>query len=273
MGLLPYLTAHALDEDYAQAAARRAAGTTAGGAAPRRRIGLAGALALAVFAVLAVTAAAQTSQDSVTQERERRDLISQVKDRKAAIEAERRTVARLRSDNGRLQSALLRNSSSAGGVLADLSLLALRSGTSAVHGPGVEVIVDDAIDAQSDRFKVLDSDLQKLVNGLWRAGAEAISINGERLTNRSAIRNAGSAISVNYTKLSRPYRILAIGDPKTLPSLFADSTSGQAWLDLQRQVGLRFSMRTQSSLRLPATEAPDLRFAKTATAAHGRGAS
>ena len=90
MGLLPYLTAHAVDEDYAQVAARRQSGDAPNRS--RRPIGVAGAVAIAVFAVLAVTAAAQTSQDSVSQERERRALIDQVKERKASVEAERRTV-------------------------------------------------------------------------------------------------------------------------------------------------------------------------------------
>jgi uncharacterized protein YlxW (UPF0749 family) len=261
MGLLPYLTAHAVDEDYA-VAARRAATASASGR-PRRRIGVAGAAALAVFAVLAVTAAAQTSQDSVSQERERRALIDQVKARKATVEDERRTTARLRAENDRLDSELLTNTEASGAVLAQRRLLSLRSGTSAVHGPGVEIVVDDAVGAQSDRNRVLDSDLQRLVNGLWRAGAEAISINGERLTALSAIRHAGTAITVNFTSLERPYRIRAIGNKETLPSRFADTTSGQAWFDLQREVGLRFTMTRQGSLRLPAAELPVLRYAET----------
>lgn len=270
MGLLAYLTAHAVDEDYVVAAERRERGAST---SARRRIGVAGAVALAVFAVLAVTAAAQTSQDGVAQERERRALIDQVKARKDALTADRRTAATLQTQNDRLETALLHNTSSSGGVAAELDLLALRSGTSAVRGPGVEIVVDDAINAESDRNKVLDSDLQKLVNGLWRAGAEAISINGQRLTNLSAIRHAGSAITVNFTSLSRPYRILAIGDRNTLPSRFADTTSGQAWLDLQRQVGLRFTMRTQKSLRLPAAEVPGLRFAEPAASPKGKESS
>jgi uncharacterized protein YlxW (UPF0749 family) len=225
-------------------------------------VGVAGALAIAVFAVLAVTAAAQTSQDSVSQERERRALIAQVKERKAAVEADRRKVAELQAQTNRLEAELLRNTHDSGGVIAERNLLSLRSGTEAVHGPGVEIVVDDAEGADSDRNRVLDSDLQKLVNGLWQAGAEAISINGERLTNLSAIRHAGSAITVNFTSLSRPYRILAIGNRDTLPSRFADSSSGQAWLDLQREVGLRFTMRTQASLRLPAADVPTLRYAE-----------
>ena len=270
MGLLSYLTAHAVDEDYATAAARRERGS---GSPARRHIGVAGAIVLAVFAVLALTAAAQTSKDSVAQERERRALIDQVKARKAAVVADRRTAAKLQAENDRLETELLRNTSSSGGVAAELDLLSLRSGTSAVRGPGVEIVVDDAVDAESDRNKVLDSDLQKLVNGLWRAGAEAISINGERLTNLSAIRHAGSAITVNFTSLNRPYRILAIGDRKTLPARFADTTSGQAWLDLQREVGLRFTMRTQKSLRVPAADVPGLRFAKSAAAPEGKESS
>jgi uncharacterized protein YlxW (UPF0749 family) len=196
-----------------------------------------------------------------------------VKARKASVAGDRRAVAKLQEQNNRLETELLRNTGSSGGVTAELDLLALRSGTSAVRGQGVEIVVDDAVNAESDRNKVLDSDLQKLVNGLWRAGAEAISINGERLTNLSAIRHAGSAITVNYTSLSRPYRILAIGDRKTLPARFADTTSGRAWLDLQREVGLRFTMRTQKSLRLPAADVPGLRYAKSAASPEGKGLS
>ncbi|MCW2787636.1 MAG: hypothetical protein JWP74_4153 [Marmoricola sp.] len=258
MGLLPYLNAHALDEDYEQAAVRRAAA----GVPPRRRVGRGGAFVIAVFAILAVTAAVQTSRDSVTDERERRDLIGQVQDRKATVDDERRTIATLTSTDNRLQSALVASTAASTGVFARLDLLGLRSGTTAAHGPGVVAVADDAPNARSDRDTVLDTDLQKLVNGLWQAGAEAISINGERLTALSAIRHAGSAITVNFTSLRRPYRILAIGSTKTLPSRFADSTSGAAWLDLQREFGLSFTMRTESSLRLPGADVPQLRYAE-----------
>lgn len=270
MGLLPYLTAHALDEDYAVAAARGDRGTRD---RPGRKFGLAGAVALVVIALLAVTAAAQTSQDSASQERERRALVEQVQARKAALDADRRAADRLQSEVDRLEAELLRSTSTSRRVLDQLEVLALRSGTSAVRGPGVEIVVDDAADAQNDRNKVLDSDLQKLVNGLWHAGAEAISINGQRLTNLSAIRHAGSAITVNFTSLDRPYRILAIGDQDTLPSHFADTSGGQAWFDLQRQVGLRFTLRVQDSLRLPAADVPSLRYATSTATSPRKGES
>jgi uncharacterized protein YlxW (UPF0749 family) len=262
MGLLAYLTAHAVDEDYAEVAARREAASVE---RSRRPIGTAGAVVLAVFAVLAVTAAVQTSQDSVSQERERRALIEQVKARRASVDSDRRTVAELRAETSRLESEQVRNSQASTGILAQLSLLRIRSGTSPVRGPGVEIMLDDAKDAETERERVLDTDMQKIVNGLWRAGAEAISINGERLTVLSAIRHGGQGITVNFHAVTPPYRILAIGDRDRLPSLFADSSSGREWLDTKTQVGLRFNMHAVASLRLPAAELPTLRYAEPPT--------
>jgi uncharacterized protein YlxW (UPF0749 family) len=256
MGLLPYINAHALDEDYAEAARQRAGS----GQPPRRRIGRYGAAMLAVFALLTITAAVQTSRDSSSDEQERQALIKQVKDAKTLVDRENNQVISLQTENRRLQQQFLASNSDSLGLLGEVSLLGLRSGLSPATGPGVEVVADDAAGAKSDRNRVLDTDLQKLVNGLWQAGAEAISINGERLTTLSSIRHAGSAITVNYVSLRRPYRILAVGNRQTLPSRFADSTSGQAWLDLQQEVGLRFSMHTESSMNLPGSDVPQLRY-------------
>jgi uncharacterized protein YlxW (UPF0749 family) len=129
-----------------------------------------------------------------------------------------------------------------------------------VRGPGVRVVADDARGADSARNQVLDTDLQRLVNGLWAAGAEAIALNGQRLTNLSTIRLAGGAITVNARSLRRPYVVSVIGNQDTLPARFAETSSGQAWLDLQREVGLRLNITPVSSLRLPGTEV-SLRYA------------
>jgi uncharacterized protein YlxW (UPF0749 family) len=104
---------------------------------------------------------------------------------------------------------------------------------------------------ETDFGRIYDRDLQDIANALWSVGAEAIAINGQRLTTLSAIRKAGSAITVNYDSLSRPYTILAIGDPDTLPARFAETSGGQAWFDLQQQVGIRFAIHPRQSLTLP----------------------
>jgi uncharacterized protein YlxW (UPF0749 family) len=249
-----------MDEDYEHVARTRR--TTGEPANHRTPSGLAGAVIFAVFAVLIITAATQTTRNAVSDAKERQDLLNQVRSRQASYDVERRRLATLQQSTGSLQSELLSNSQQASGLLTELRNLSVVAGTSPVRGSGVKVVVDDAPGAQNARNQVLDSDLQKLANGLWEAGAEAISINGQRLSNLSAIREAGSAITVNYKSLRRPYTVLAVGNPNTLPARFADTTSGQAWLDLQQQVGLRFRMQQRRSLTLPAAPTPQLRFAQ-----------
>ena len=266
MGLLDYLSTHTLDEDYAFVSERKKARPAAGS---KRRIGIVGALVMAVFAALVVTAAAQTSRNSVSAERERRELADQVGQARVQLEEDRDRLARLRIEADTLELRQLNSDASAQGLLDTINLLGVKAGTIAVRGPGVRVVADDAPGADSARNEVLDTDLQKLVNGLWEAGAEAIAVNGQRLTNLSTIRLAGGAITVNARSLRRPYIVTAIGNQDTLPARFAETSSGQAWLDLQREVGLRLTITPVSSLRLSGTEV-SLRYANQET---GAGAS
>jgi uncharacterized protein YlxW (UPF0749 family) len=272
MGLLDYLTTHAVDEDYAFVSEQRRRSGQAAVAAPepgeeapsRRRIGVVGALVMALFAVLVMTAAVQTSRNSVTDERERRELAEQVDQASTQLDSDRIRLAGLQREVRRLQARQLRSDTSAQGILESIDRLGVRAGTVPVRGPGVRMVADDAPGADSARNQVLDSDLQKLVNGLWEAGAEAISINGQRLTNLTTIRLAGGAITVNAHSLRRPYVVSAIGNQDTLPARFAETSSGQAWLDLQQEVGLRLKITPVSSLRLPGAEA-SLRYANQKT--------
>ena len=65
---------------------------------------------------------------------------------------------------------------------------------------------------------------------------------------------------MNSRSLRRPYVVTAIGNPDTLPARFAETSSGQAWLDLQREVGLQLKITPESSLTLPGAEV-SLRYA------------
>ena len=72
-------------------------------------------------------------------------------------------------------------------------------GAVAVRGPGLVIVVDDAPSSENSQpDRVYDVDLQILTNGLWQAGAEAVAINGHRLSALTAIRGAGEAITVDY---------------------------------------------------------------------------
>jgi uncharacterized protein YlxW (UPF0749 family) len=82
-----------------------------------------------------------------------------------------------------------------------------------------------------------------------------VAVNGERVTALSALRNSGQAIRINDVSLSPPYVVEAVGDPRTLPARFANTTSGVRFRDVTSLYGMPFSMDIVKSLTLPAAPA------------------
>ena len=100
--------------------------------------------------------------------------------------------------------------------------------------------------------RVTDGDLQIAVNGLWAAGAEAGSINGQRLSATSAIRTAGSAVlSSDFRPLSPPYEITALGDPEALQAGVEAAESGDYLAELSTRFGIRTSWTGGAELQRP----------------------
>ena len=253
LGLLGHITASAMDGDYA-AVARRAG-------EPRASRGISAGAVLAAFALLVVMAASQTSSSETSNNAARADLIVQLRQARVDLESQQRGLDTLRGEVQTLRSQALGSGTLSARTRRSLNDLGLAAGTTAATGPGLVIEVDDAPGATDDRERVLDMDLQRLVNGLWEAGAEAIAINGQRLGASSAIRQAGSAITVNYDSLTRPYRLRVIGNRSKLPARFAETSSGRAWLDLQRRVHLQLTMRAVDEVSVPAMSARELRHA------------
>lgn len=148
-----------------------------------------------------------------------------------------------------------------------LEELARVVGLQAVEGPGVVVELSDSTRRATTRdeltdFRIQDVDLQLVANTLWRGGAEAVSVNGRRLTSTSAIRKAGTAILVNYRAVSSPYRIMAIGDPDALLDVLERSDIAERFAVWKEIYGLGFSLRSEESLEAPALSGlQDLRHA------------
>lgn len=105
--------------------------------------------------------------------------------------------------------------------LATIEDLKMKAGLTALEGTGVIVRMDDSkanlnIGDNPNLSVIHDEDLLRIVNELRAAGAEAISINGQRLIATSEIRCAGPTLSVNNVRSAPPYEIIAIGDINTL---------------------------------------------------------
>ena len=99
--------------------------------------------------------------------------------------------------------------------------LKIKACLTALDGEGIKIILNDSdkaakVGENSNAYVIHDDDLLRVINELRAAGAEAISINGQRLTALSEIRCAGPTLSVNNVRSSAPFEVCAIGDKKTL---------------------------------------------------------
>jgi len=96
----------------------------------------------------------------------------------------------------------------------------LLAGLTTVKGEGVVIILQDSTDTNMsiEAGLVHDTDIMSIVNELRAAGAEAISVNGQRILSTTAIRCVGPTIQINGTKVASPFHIKAIGNAKYLES-------------------------------------------------------
>lgn len=138
----------------------------------------------------------------------------------------------------------------------------------ALRGPGVVLTLEDSAPlpaapgvTEGAVNRVTDADLQLAVNGLWAAGAEAIAVNGQRLTSTSAIRTAGSAVLVDFRPLSPPYVVTALGDAAQLQEGVQDSEAGEHLREISSRYGIPSSWEAEQELEVPARPATALREA------------
>jgi len=267
--LLDDVLAETLDPAYAQAAARRAEEP-----APRRssRGRLLVALVMVVAGVLVAVTYDQAAATSQGRQQVRAALIEDIQRSSDAGDELTTELEELRVEVARTRDELL--TASVVGQRALDEVAAAEEGAAAVpvDGPGLLVTLanaesdadDDPVGGTTDgdaSGKVRDGDLQLVVNALWAAGAEAISINGQRLGATTAIRFAGEAVLVDFRPVTNPYEIRAIGDPDTLSRRFLESPEVGALAAIAETFDLRFEFAQEDELSLPAASTLELRSA------------
>jgi uncharacterized protein YlxW (UPF0749 family) len=265
MTLLTTMLERPLDPGYAAAAERRAAeGMPPSTSLRAPRLVLATVLVGLVVGVAASNLTAPSSPRS----KARAELISQIEDRRAQVDELTARATKLQGEVTALESQQL-GGADVSGRGQDLAAIV---GAVPLHGPGFTVTLDDAPgsgaddapDASSDQAtegRVIAKDLQFVTNAMWQAGAEAISINGKRLTSMSAIRFAGSAILVDYRPLNPPYVITALGDPKRFPTTFADGPGGTYLSTLQSSFKIPVETEVRDDFTVPAAVGLTTRYA------------
>jgi uncharacterized protein YlxW (UPF0749 family) len=200
---------------------------------------------------------------AVVQERGREErLPAQVGELTDLIERRRATIRELSAElavlSERLASAQAEQaagSSQVRQVVARIDRLRVPAGVAAVTGPGVVVELTDSIAAARTRgdvtdLRIQDVDLQLVVNALWAAGGEVLSVNGRRVTATTAIREAGGRVLVNFRPVSSPYHLAAIGDPEAIRRGLASSEIARQFEVWTEVYGLGFAVRSEDLLRV-----------------------
>ncbi len=271
MTLLTEILERPLDPGYAAAADRREAAGLPRATSTRTPLLVVSA---ALVGFLLVTSAFVLRPSGTTASRDKAQLIAQIQSRQAHGDAQTQAVGTLRAQIKGYQDAALGTQQSS--LTDELARLGLLTGDVAAAGPGLTLTIDDAPSVKAnagtdprgtggaggtsgtDSGRVTSLDLQILCNGLWQAGAEAISINGQRLTARSAIRFAGQAILVDYRPLTTPYVVTAIGDRQDLAARFAEGVAGSYLTALRSNYGISESVATSARVEVPRSAVLDV---------------
>ena len=180
----------------------------------------------------------QLADDLITLQRKYDDLKKQYDDSTAIVEEYQNNSA----TNNTLISSMKEQ----------INSLSLMAGTTDLKGEGVVITLNDGAsvtnaDTRSDTL-VHDSDLLTVVNELKAAGAEAISVNGQRIIATSAIRCVGPVIQVNYQKVAAPFEIKAIGNAQYLESAM---TIKNGVVDMLKEYGVEVTISRQNKIQIP----------------------
>ena len=135
-------------------------------------------------------------------------------------------------------------------------------------GTGIVLQLEDSLepvapDADEGDYLVGARDLRTVIEELWAAGAEAVSVNGERITPTSAVIDIGPSVLVNSAYLAGPYQVTALGPADLYQRLSASSGFVDFIRARAETYGIRVSFAEPESVEIPA-------FAGTVTLQYAR---
>ncbi len=182
----------------------------------------------------------QTANELQAEQDELKSRILQLRSQIQAVESAGEGAADLvRQLNAQLQQARI-----AGGLVA-------------LTGSGIVLQLEDSRapvppDGNESDYLVGSRDIRVVVEQLWVAGAEAIAVNGERITPTSAIIDVGTSLLVNSAYLAPPYQVSALGPP----DLYDRLTTSSGFVDFVRArgeaYGIQISLAEPDSVDVPA---------------------
>ncbi|QWW20548.1 DUF881 domain-containing protein [Schaalia sp. 19OD2882] len=128
-----------------------------------------------------------------------------------------------------------------------------------VSGPGVVVTLTDAPPGEipegltANDLVIHQQDIEDVMNALWEGGAEAMTVQGERISSRTVVRCIGNVILVGGTSYAPPYEIAAIGDADTLVATVEANPRVVNYRKYVALYGLGWNMETRDRISMPGT--------------------
>ncbi len=199
---------------------------------------------------------------------ERSPLVETASQLQAAQEALKARILELREQTQTVEQAGEGSAALVSELNDDLQEARVAAGLIPLTGTGIVLQLEDSLeppppDANVEDYLVGARDLRTIVEELWAAGAEAIAVNGERITPSTAIIDIGPSILVNSAYLSGPYQVTALG----AEDLYARLSASAGFVDFVRARaeawGVRVSIAEPESVDIPA-------FAGTVTLRYAR---
>jgi uncharacterized protein YlxW (UPF0749 family) len=194
-------------------------------------------------------------------------LVGMLTNSQAQLEAQAKEIEQLRSQLGEFEREAMGDRGVTQRIYEELQTHRVALGMLPVKGPGVELELGDSTmrrdgveSGSQDIYLIHDYDLREVANELWAAGAEAVSLNGQRLVTGSAIRCSGPLIQVNNTTIPSPFVFFAIGNKDNLNSAL---NLRDGVLDRLRWAKFQVKVTSKDAVEVPAIAiAPKFRYAK-----------
>lgn len=236
---------------------------TTGPQSPRGGVGLriAFGLTVALLAAILVVAAQADAAPSASRTGRRVELVELIRGEQARTRTLEATVAELASDVARFESAGAEGAQRLERVQTRIDRLLAPAGLTAVRGPGVVTVLTDSALEESPTGNLNDlviheQDLQAVINALWAGGAEAMSVNGQRILATTAIRCVGNTLLLHGAVYSPPYVIQTIGDQVALQSELDRDPVVERFRAAAAEYKLGFAVTVKEQLALPAYDGP-----------------
>lgn len=152
-----------------------------------------------------------------------------------------------------LETSLAKNDATSKAIAEQIQALKEKIGLTDKRGTGVVVTLDDSARGSATADTISHAaDLRDIINVLWKNGAQAISINNERVVLNTSIDCIVNTILINNTKTTPPYTISAIGDSRQLSSALKNAANLPEIAKRVKNEGLIFTIRSKWILSIPA---------------------